>query len=82
MRPECSVTDMELPDALCPVTPWSDWSPCSSSCGKGVKIRTRLLLVEPHMLNTCEKRVELNQQLPCSERQECVFDLATTQGLI
>ena len=29
-------------DVSCATTPWSDWSECSVTCGKGYKTRTRL----------------------------------------
>lgn len=79
MQPECSVADLEIPDPNCPVTPFSDWSPCSVTCGKGVQIRTRLLLVEPEKEAECKGRKELNQQRQCAQRQDCVFDYETAR---
>jgi len=46
MRPECKFEEVELPDPNCPTTQWSDWSPCTSTCGRGVTIRTRVVLLE------------------------------------
>ena len=79
MRPECSVDDMEIPDPECPVSSWSDWSPCSVTCGKGVKIRTRLLLVLPEMQEICKRKIELNQQKACAEKADCTFDMETAK---
>lgn len=79
MQPECSITDLEIPDPNCPLTPWSDWSPCSVTCGKGVQIRTRLLLVEPEKEVECKSKKELNQQRQCATRQDCVFDYETAR---
>lgn len=81
MQPECSITDLEIPDPNCPLTPWSDWSPCSVSCGKGVQIRTRLLLVEPEKETECKGKKELNQQRQCASRQDCVFDYETAKTI-
>ncbi|XP_015171826.1 PREDICTED: spondin-1 [Polistes dominula] len=77
MGPPCLTTEIIDPD--CKVTEWSDWSPCSASCGKGVKLRTRLLLVDPTMQEHCSSRVELLQQRHCLIQADCTFDMATAK---
>lgn len=73
MQPECSATDIAGPDAMCPTTVWSDWSPCSSTCGKGVRIRTRLFTGEPSNKPECERRITMNEQRECEDRPDCFF---------
>lgn len=75
----CTGADIEIPDPLCPVGEWSDWSPCSVTCGKGVKIRTRLLLVEPSQKEKCHSR-RLTETIDCMDAPDCTFDAQTAKG--
>lgn len=81
MKPECSVDEMEAPDPDCPVTMWSDWGPCSVSCGNGVRIRARQLLNYGPEAVECAKRKTLSEQNACSVRTDCVFDAEQTKGI-
>lgn len=81
MQPDCSVDDIEIPDPMCPVTQWSDWSPCSKTCGRGVSIRTRLMLNNDETKREeCKKRVQLHQQQECTQREECVYNRKEAEG--
>lgn len=82
MKPECKMDQMEIPDPMCPVTIWSDWSPCSTSCGNGVRIRTRLLLVESPLVAECSRRLKLNEQQPCENSQSCSIGAEAAKGVM
>ncbi|XP_045541660.1 spondin-1-like, partial [Papilio machaon] len=83
MEPQCvdAEADAGLSDPACPTTEWSGRSPCSASCGRGVRFRTQLPLVPADRQQECSARVELLQQRPCQDRADCAIDMPTAKRI-
>jgi len=67
----CLPEQMEKIDPSCSVTDWSLWSPCSTTCGSGMKVRTRLYRT------TREEQVNAGCSLSLMEQDTCT---ANNQG--
>lgn len=59
--PNCQ--EKEIIEPHCAVTSWSEWTPCSVECGKGLKFRNRLYINAYKSKNVCN--VKLIQVIEC-----------------
>lgn len=59
--------------ADCRFTDWSDWSTCSSTCGRGIRTRTRAFLEESAQLYGCS-------QIDLIEKEVCLSECVGTNG--
>jgi len=65
-RQLCALEEMEVVRPECAVTDWSNWSPCSQSCGSGLKVRTRLYRVSKEQQMEASCSVQLMQKGACT----------------
>ena len=77
-RDICAPEELEIVRPECGVTDWSNWSPCSQSCGSGLKVRTRLYRVSKEQQVEKGCSVQLMQKGTCKgEDKMCEADGGT-----
>lgn len=62
-------------DTICAVSEWEDWSECSSTCGEGVKVRTRHFLHRmgrKKCTHVVDRETVKCMEPPCSQPVEVV----------
>lgn len=65
--PEVPLRSEPVSSRNCSLDEWADWSPCSLTCGEGVRVRHRRTYG-----NDCQPE-DGEEKEPCFDKKECVF---------
>ncbi|MPC71409.1 Spondin-1 [Portunus trituberculatus] len=76
--PTCDYDNVEDISEDCAVTPWTDFTPCSVTCGKGVTARTRAFLIPSADHSHCN--VDLRDERECMAHRSVCFDPSEAEG--
>ncbi|CAF2527114.1 unnamed protein product [Rotaria sp. Silwood2] len=66
------ITETDTPSTPCSLTEWSDWTPCSRTCGIGYKTRTRNV----NLTHDCNEEQLVERQSCMDRRCQCLLDEA------
>ncbi|OWF40184.1 spondin-1-like isoform X1 [Mizuhopecten yessoensis] len=65
------------PASNCQVSSWTEWSPCSVTCGKGFMMKTRSVEVEAQNGGRCTRR--LSKKKKCRREKKCPVDCVLSE---
>lgn len=71
-RRDCDPDPMPIATGTCPVSDWSDWSPCDAKCGSGTSTRVRYTIpVAHHRVSPACASTTLIESRACEARVLC-----------